>query len=121
MPSNDPTPCNVIAPQREFEDRYGGFVLSYRPQPTPEGRFLAYVIVSRHFGFVQTCAAVTPDLSSFESVEEAAQAGRYAGRRWVDAHAQADAQAPRSTRPGKSQARFETQTAARAGVHRQHA
>ena len=112
---------DAIVPPREFEEVYGGFVLSYRPQPTPDGRFMAYVIVSRHLEFVQTCAAVTPDTSSFASTAEAAQVGRFAGRHWVDTKAQRDASAPRSGRSGKTEAQYKTLKGARASMVRQHA
>jgi len=113
--------CNEIAPRREFEDTYGGFVLSYRPQPTPDGRFMAYVIVSCDLGFLQTCAAVTPDVSSFASAPQAAQAGCRAGRQWVDIQAQRDASARRATRTGKTQPCVKTLKAAGASLSRQPA
>lgn len=63
---------------------YRGYLLKYRPQPTPDGRYLAYVIVSQRCRTIHTEAALTPDLPSYAKATDAARAGLAAGRRWVD-------------------------------------
>jgi hypothetical protein len=66
---------------------YRGYLLKCRPQPTPDERFLAYVIVSQRCRGLHTEAALTPDLPSFARPADAARAGLEAGRRWVDENA----------------------------------
>jgi hypothetical protein len=68
----------------KFESDYRHYLLRYKPQPTPDGRFLAYVIILRRFTRMHTEASVMPDLPSFESQLDAAQAGLQAGRHWID-------------------------------------
>jgi two-component system response regulator QseB len=74
--------------ETDFEASYREHVLRCRPQPTPDGRFLAYVIIGRDIGIVHTQASVTPDLPSFARREDAACAGLLAGQHWVDLHAE---------------------------------
>jgi hypothetical protein len=66
---------------------YRGYQLKCRPQPTPDERFMAYVIVSQRCRALHTEAALTPDLPTFARQADAARAGLEAGRRWVDEHA----------------------------------
>jgi two-component system response regulator QseB len=80
----DRTTETIVEP--EFETTYRDHLLRCRPQPTPDGRFLAYVIIGCDVGIVHTHASVTPDLPSFAQREDAAYAGLLAGRRWVDLH-----------------------------------
>jgi hypothetical protein len=68
----------------KFESVYRQYVVRYRPQPTPDGRFLAYVIILRRFARMHTEASVMPDLPSFESQADAAGVGLQAGRCWID-------------------------------------
>lgn len=74
--------------EADFETSYRDHLLRCRPQPTPDGRFLAYVIIVRDTGVVHTRASVTPGLPGFERREDAARAGALAGRQWVDLHAE---------------------------------
>lgn len=83
-----PSPLASTNAEVVFEAMYRGHLLRFQPQPTPDGRFLAYVIIARDDGFVHTQASVTPDLPRFVLREEAAHAGRLAGQRWVDLHAE---------------------------------
>ncbi len=86
-----PIPPDIADPsfeEADFETSYRDHLLRCRPQPTPDGRFLAYVIIVRDTGVVHTRASVTPGLPSFERREDAARAGALAGRQWVDLHAE---------------------------------
>jgi hypothetical protein len=67
-----------------FESVYRHYVVRYKPQPTPDGRFLAYVIILRSMTRMHTEAALTPDGPSFASQIDAARAGLEAGKRWID-------------------------------------
>jgi two-component system response regulator QseB len=87
MPTAPTDRITEIAAEAEFEATYRDHLLRCRPQPTPDGRFLAYVIIGRDVGIVHTHASVTPDLPSFARREDAAYAGLLAGQRWVDFHA----------------------------------
>ncbi len=69
---------------RPNEDPYRGYLVKYRPQPTPEGRYLAFAIISCGRETLQTVASVMPDLPSFAIEAEAANAGWVAGMGWVD-------------------------------------
>jgi hypothetical protein len=82
-PSNSAT-SDTNPASRPFEDCYGEYVVRYKPQPTPDGRYLAYAIVSIDLGVVHTLGAVTPDLPSFSTQSEAADQGWGAGTRWID-------------------------------------
>jgi hypothetical protein len=77
-------PVEVELVKRPFERGYREYVLRYRPQPTPGGRYLAYVIVLRNIVYVHTVNAIMPDLASFPTEDEAANAGWAAGVSWVD-------------------------------------
>src|SRR5450631_1314206 len=50
------------APLGDSEEVYGEFVLSFRPHPTPAGRYLAYVNISRRFEGGRPRLALTPDV-----------------------------------------------------------
>ena len=63
---------------------YRGFILRCKPQPTPSGRFLAYVVILCHQRGLHTVGAVTADLPSFDEHIDAVCAGLAAGRKWVD-------------------------------------
>ena len=63
---------------------YRGFVLRCSPQPTPSGRFVAYVVILCHQRGLHTVGAVTADLPSFGEHIDAVCAGLAAGRHWVD-------------------------------------
>jgi hypothetical protein len=92
-----------------YEARYRGYVLRYRPQPMPDGRFLAFVIVGRELDGLRAQLAWTPDVDAFRYQPDAALAGMRAGKAWVDAtlargerwppptQAQAQAEPPRIT------------------------
>jgi len=81
------TSIDASSPVAEpFVGRYADYILKYKPQPTPDGRYLAYAIVSCDLGVIQTIASVTPDLPSFATQDEAAGAGWAAGRKWVDSN-----------------------------------
>lgn len=66
-----------------FEAPYCGYLLRFRPQPAPDGRFLAYVIVVQAIS-LRAHAALTPDLEPFVHRHDAALAGLRAGEAWVD-------------------------------------
>jgi hypothetical protein len=59
-------------------------MLRCKPQPTPSGRFLAYVVILCHLRGLHTVGAVTADLPSFAEHIDAVCAGLAAGRKWVD-------------------------------------
>jgi len=62
---------------------YRGFTLRCRPQPTPSGRFLAYVVILRGRD-LRTVKALSPNLPSFVDQVDAKRAGLDIARRWVD-------------------------------------
>ena len=62
---------------------YRGFTLRCRPQPTPGGRFFAYVVIL-HGQDLRTIKALSPDVPSFADHEDAVRAGLDIARRWVD-------------------------------------
>ena len=68
-----------------YETTYRGYVLRYRPQPMPDGRFLAYVIVGHEIDGLRAQVSLTPDLDAFRFQPDAALAGMRAGEAWVDA------------------------------------
>jgi hypothetical protein len=80
------SPANSLAAPRPFEGGYGGYVIKYKPQPTPEGRFLAFAIVCFGLDTLHTLASISPDLPSFSTQAAAANAGWEAAARWADSH-----------------------------------
>ena len=72
------------AAPRPFEGGYGGYVVKFKPQPTPDGRFLALAIMLCGLDALHTLAAVTPDLPSFATQAAAASAGWEAATQWID-------------------------------------
>ena len=68
-----------------YENRYRGYVVRYRPQPMPDGRFLAYVVVGHEIDGLRAQVSWTPDLDPFRYKTDAALAGQRAGQAWVDA------------------------------------
>jgi len=62
---------------------YRGFTLRCRPQPTPSGRFLAYVVILRGRD-LRTVKALSPNLPSFVDQVDAIRAGLDIAQRWVD-------------------------------------
>jgi hypothetical protein len=79
-----PAPQNDLQGADEYDFLYAGYLLKCRPQPTPDGRFLAYVIVATHHFGVRAVQALSPDLPSFATPSDAAQHGLRAGKCWVD-------------------------------------
>jgi len=72
---------------RPFEGGYGGYVVKFMPQPTPDGQFLAFTIVSCGVDALHTLAAVTPDLPSFATQAAAGSAGWEAATEWIGRNA----------------------------------
>ncbi|HKX43693.1 MAG TPA: hypothetical protein VJO99_21205 [Burkholderiaceae bacterium] len=68
-----------------YETRYRGYVVRYRPQPMPDGRFLAYVVVGHEIEGLRAQISWTPELEEFRYKTDAALAGLHAGQAWVDA------------------------------------
>jgi hypothetical protein len=79
-------PANAIAVPRPFEGRYRDYLIKFKPQPTPDGRFLALAILSFSFDSVHTLASVAPDVPSFPSEQDAASAAWEAATLWIDNH-----------------------------------
>ena len=86
---------SVAAVERHFADArptvfdalqysYRGFLLRCKPQPTPSGRYLAFVVILCNEGGLRTVGSVTAELPSFADYIDAVWAGLAAGRSWVD-------------------------------------
>ena len=67
-----------------FEGGYGGYVVKYKPQPTPDGRYLAIGIVCCGLDTLHTLISLTPDLPSFATQAEAATVGWEAATQWIN-------------------------------------
>ena len=67
-----------------YDVEYRGYVLKCRPQPTPHGRYLPYLIVWHGSLGIASSGFVPHELPAFERAGEAAERAAAAGMRWVD-------------------------------------
>ena len=67
-----------------WSESYKGYGLICTPQPLPDGRFGAKLVIQRDLRseMQEFEVSVKPDV--FNSEEDAANASRIAGRQWVD-------------------------------------
>lgn len=67
-----------------FVEVYRGYLLRCMPHTTPDGRYLAHLVISFSEGGAQQEVTITPNVSSFETKRAAANHSLLVGKGWVD-------------------------------------